>query len=117
MTTPHLPRDELAAALAARKELGPDYDDAFIEKVVDRIEETLATRAGGAPSRRKRVVPGAPGADSKAERGSCLALAIVSLVAAIPLSAIATYRAGMAGLLVTWAAIVLVNLVYSHRPR
>ncbi len=42
MTTPRLPREDLTAAMAARRELGPDYDDAFIETVVDRIEEASA---------------------------------------------------------------------------
>ncbi|MFD0533827.1 hypothetical protein ACFQY7_08605 [Actinomadura luteofluorescens] len=53
MTTPRLPRDDLTAAMAARRELGPDYDDAFIETVVDRIEETLDARAAAPRTRRR----------------------------------------------------------------
>jgi hypothetical protein len=49
MTTPRLPREDLTAAMAARRELGPDYDDAFIETVVDRIEEALDARAAAGP--------------------------------------------------------------------
>ncbi|MFF5259440.1 hypothetical protein ACFY4C_10890 [Actinomadura viridis] len=113
MTTPRLPRDDLAAALAARRELGPDYDDAFVETLAGRIEATLAARAA-APAGRGFPM-GAP--RSRSERNSALALAIVSLVAAVPLSAIGAVNAGVPGLLITWAAIVLVNLIHGLRSR
>ncbi|WP_285698204.1 hypothetical protein [Actinomadura sp. NBRC 104412] len=110
MTTPGLPRDDLAAALAARRELGPDYDDAFIESLVDRIEETLAARQNAAPRRSRRDRAGEPPA--KGHGDGTLALAIVSLVTAIPLSAIGVGTAGLAGLLIAWVGIVLVNIVF-----
>jgi hypothetical protein len=116
MTTPRLPRDDLAAALAARRELGPDYDDAFVETLVDRIEETLATRTATGPAHRGRGGP-APAPRPGSGSGSDLALAIVSLTAAVPLSAIGAVNAGMPGLVIVWVAIVLVNLIYSRRPR
>ncbi|GAA2452151.1 hypothetical protein GCM10010191_82990 [Actinomadura vinacea] len=112
MTTPRLPRDDLAAALAARRELGPDYDDAFVETLVDRIEETVAARASAVQAPRK-----APAAQPGNGHGSDLALAIVSLIAAVPLTAIGVVNAGMPGLVVVCAAIVMVNLIYSWRPR
>ncbi|QXJ20038.1 hypothetical protein AGRA3207_000669 [Actinomadura graeca] len=113
-TTPRLPREDLRAALAARRELGPDYDEAFIETVVSRIEETLAVRAGGAAMpepepRRPRRAAG--------ERDHSLAMAVLSLLAAIPLSAIAVVNAGLPGLLFTCTMIVLVNVTYTCRPR
>jgi hypothetical protein len=118
MTTPRLPRDDLAAALAARRELGPDYDDAFVETLVDRIEETLATRTATGPAHRGRGASApAPAPRPGAGHGSDLALAIVSLTAAVPLSAIGAVNAGMPGLVIVWVAIVLVNLIYSRRPR
>ena len=44
MNASELPRDDLAASLAARRELGPDYDAAFVEAVADRLERASATR-------------------------------------------------------------------------
>ncbi|MFI0446455.1 hypothetical protein [Actinomadura sp. 6N118] len=118
MTTPRLPRDDLAAALAARRELGPDYDDAFIESVVDRIEQTFDARMAGQP----RPVPGPAYAPPLPQRtgtggGADLALAIVSLVAAIPLSAIAVVNEGMGALIIVWFSIVAINVAHAMRPR
>ncbi|GAA2590630.1 hypothetical protein SMC26_06230 [Actinomadura fulvescens] len=121
MTTPRLPRDDLAAALSARRELGPDYDDAFIDSVVDRIEQTLDARLAG----QQRPAPGpsyAP-APPRATRGggngngADLALAIVSLAAAIPLSAIAVVNEGMGALIIVWFSIVAINVAHALRPR
>ncbi|MES9609464.1 hypothetical protein [Actinomadura sp. NPDC000929] len=113
MTTPRLPRDDLTAAMAARRELGPDYDDAFIETVVDRIEETLDARAV-APRSRRRVPAPEP---RHGDRDHSLAMAVLSLLAAIPLSAIAVVNAGLPGLLIALAGIVIVNFTYTFRPR
>jgi hypothetical protein len=117
MTTPGLPRDDLAAALAARRELGPDYDDAFIESLAARIEETLAARQASAPHRRGKRDHGPVEVRVKGERDHALILAIVSLVTAIPLSGIGAGVAGIPGLLVVWSAIVLVNIVYGALSR
>ncbi|MFD0690782.1 hypothetical protein [Actinomadura fibrosa] len=114
MTIPRLPRDDLTAALAARRELGPDYDEAFIETVVDRIEETLQARTAPEPAPRRR--PRAPRA-AAGERDHSLAMAVLSLLAAIPLSAIGVVNAGLPGLMFVLTAIVLVNVTYTFRPR
>jgi hypothetical protein len=45
------------------------------------------------------------------------ALAIVSIVLAIPLTAISLSEAGLRGLLVVWVGIVLVNIVYARSRR
>lgn len=111
MTNPRLPRDDLTAAMAARRELGPDYDDAFIETVVERIEETLEARAAPRPRSRREPEP------RHAEHDHSLAMAALSLLAAIPLSAIGVGNAGLPGLLLVIAGIVLVNVTYTFRPR
>ncbi|MFG2089885.1 MULTISPECIES: hypothetical protein [unclassified Spirillospora] len=113
MTTPRLPRDDLTAAMAARRELGPDYDEAFIETVVDRIQEALDARTTASPRPRFGPVP-EPG---RGGRDHSLAMAVLSLLAAIPLSAIAVVHAGLPGLVTALAAIVLVNVTYTRRPR
>ena len=120
MTTPRLPRDDLAAALAARRELGPDYDDAFVEALAERIEAALADRppsgTAGAP-RTGTGTASAPGRGRGSGTGSDMILPAMSLFAGIPLTAICAEKAGLPGLLVVWVAIVLVNLVHSRRPR
>ncbi|GGT78692.1 hypothetical protein GCM10010177_41490 [Actinomadura citrea] len=113
MTTPRLPREDLTAAMAARRELGPDYDDAFIETVVDRIEETLDARTAAPRARRRAPAPEPRSGD----RDHSLAMAILSLLAAIPLSAIGVVNAGLPGLLIALAGIVLINFTYIFRPR
>lgn len=113
MTTPRLPREDLTAAMAARRELGPDYDDAFIETVVDRIEETLDARAAAPRPRRRAPAP----EPRHGDRDHSLAMAILSLLAAIPLSAIGVVNAGLPGLLIALTGIVLVNFIYTFRPR
>jgi hypothetical protein len=105
MGTSELPRDDLAASLAARRELGPDYDAAFVEAVADRIERAAAERRP------------AVAANDKAERGMALTVAIVSLVVSIPVTAIAANQTGLSGLVVVWGAMVLINLVFARRPR
>ncbi|MES9543312.1 MULTISPECIES: hypothetical protein [unclassified Actinomadura] len=112
MTTPRLPREDLTAAMAARRELGPDYDDAFIETVVERIEETLDARAAAAPRRQRAARAPEP---RRGERDHSLALAILSLLAAIPLSAIGVVNAGLPGLIFALAGIVLINFIYNRR--
>lgn len=44
-------------------------------------------------------------------------LAIISIVMAIPLTAIATGNAGLAGLIIVWVGIALVNAVYAWGRR
>jgi hypothetical protein len=44
-------------------------------------------------------------------------MAILSLLAAIPLSAIGVVNAGLPGLLIALAGIVLINFTYIFRPR
>ncbi|TDD92520.1 hypothetical protein E1293_00625 [Actinomadura darangshiensis] len=114
MTTPRLPREDLTAAMAARRELGPDYDDAFIETVVDRIQESLDARTAAAPRPWPRR---APEPRSRGEGDHSLAMAVLSLLAAIPLSAIGVVNAGLPGLLFVIVGIVLVNFTYTFRPR
>jgi hypothetical protein len=103
MTTPRLPHDDLTAAMAARRELGPDYDDAFVEAIADRLRETLEVR----PAPR----PPAPDHDHS------LAVVVLTLLAAVPLTAIGVVNAELPGLFIVWAGLALINLAYQFRPR
>ncbi len=108
---PTFSRDDAEAALQARKHLGEDYEPALVDSFVDRIDKAIDTRIAQnvrrAHERRDTTLQLARSKDDHA-----LALAIVSLGVAIPLTAIASESAGFAGILVAWLGIVLVNFVY-----
>ena len=44
MATPDLPRDEMQAAIDARRELGPEMEPAVIDAFVDRMERAIEAR-------------------------------------------------------------------------
>jgi hypothetical protein len=105
MSTSHLPREDLAASLAARRELGPDYDAAFVDALAERIEHASAAR-------RPRTLE-----SEKGERAVALTVACVSLGVSVPVSAIAATQAGLAGLVIVWLGIALINVAFALRPR
>ncbi|MFJ2257510.1 hypothetical protein ACIOKD_04055 [Streptomyces sp. NPDC087844] len=114
-------KKELDATLHARKELGADYESALVDSFMEKVEQSL----DGAVDRRVRrqlaeqqmVVA----RDSRSPRGSSdswgerFGFGIVSLVLAVPLSAIGVGVAQLPGLLVAWAGIVGVNVVQAAR--
>jgi hypothetical protein len=92
-------REDLQAAIEARRELGAELEPHVIDSFLQRIEQRLA-RAAPAPTHRADKTFG---------------LTIISLVASIPLTAIAITQSGLIALIVVWAGLVLVNLSYSRR--
>jgi hypothetical protein len=113
MTTPHVPREEIAAAVSARRELGREYDDAFVESIVARVDDTIEARlATHAAARTRHEVEQA----RKGERRVYLTVVCVSLGLSVPLSAIALEgEGGLAGLLIVWLGIALINLFAAIR--
>ncbi|MFJ9687417.1 hypothetical protein ACIRRX_17280 [Streptomyces bacillaris] len=128
------PRDhelkrELAATLQARGELGPEYEsalvDSFLEKVEQRLDSTMdrrvrrhlaeqqVTAARGPGAARPPSAAGVGTAGAAAGFGERFGFAVVSLVLAVPLSAIGVANAGIEGLVVAWLGIVGVNAVHA----
>ncbi|MFF1381774.1 hypothetical protein [Streptomyces sp. NPDC058308] len=114
-------KKELDATLHARRELGEEYDSALVDSFLGKIEQRL----DGTVDRRMRrhlaeqqmvVARGArsPGSDVDSW-GERFGFGVISLVLAIPLSAIAVANAGLTGLFVSWAGIFGVNAVHSVR--
>jgi hypothetical protein len=113
-------RKDLDATVRARRELGDDYDsalvDSFLEKVEQRIDEAVDRRVRRQLAEQQMVT--ARGArrpkdtDSWAER---FGLAVISLVLAVPLSAIAGALGGMSGMVAAWVGIVGVNFAQAVR--
>jgi hypothetical protein len=102
-------RKDLRAAVAARQELGPDYEpeiiDAFLEKLDARLDSRVAPQDTPRP-----VAPRQP--PGKDDPGG-LALAIVSVGAGIPITAIAAAQEGLAAIFVCWGGLVGINLARS----
>jgi hypothetical protein len=105
--------DEIRAAAHTHQELGPDYQSAVIESFLDKVGREIDARvdarvAGLSPrARRQRL-------DRQPIQRSPFALALISLVAGIPLTAIATnFRTGgTTALFVIWLAITVINVAY-----
>jgi hypothetical protein len=119
MSNPDLPRDELAAVLEARRELGKEYEPALVESFIERLDRVIDARvqAGLAERARSDV--------NRAEslRGQ-VQLGIGSLALGIPITAIAGGTGGVWGLVACWSGIAAVNLGYAlsrlraqQRPR
>ncbi|MFB9252583.1 hypothetical protein ACFFWE_30505 [Sphaerisporangium melleum] len=111
-----LPRDELRATIEARRDLGPDYEQALVESFLDKIDSAIEARvrAEVAAQNGYQVQPGTPGASPPRGRpkqtDSTIPIALGSLGIGIPLTAIAAGEAGPAGLFLAWTGIILVNV-------
>jgi hypothetical protein len=97
-------REELQAHVAARRELGPEYEPELIDSFLERIERRVDQRGHGKAARR----------DARPHT-TITPLVLGSLGLAIPLMAIAGSAAGPFGVAMVCIAIVLVNLFVARR--
>ncbi|MFE9096682.1 hypothetical protein [Streptomyces sp. NPDC007264] len=113
-------KKELDATLQARRELGEEYESALVESFLEKVDQ----RIDGAVDRRVRrglaeqqmvVARGARSPRATDSWGERFGFGIVSLVLAVPLSAIGGGVAHLPGLLVTWVGIVGVNAFQAVR--
>jgi len=94
-----VPRDEVRATLAARKELGEDLEPALVDAFVERIEGRLAQRTRESEQALKR----------KRDHQRDMVLGAMAL--SIPFFAIAAIFTGLAGVIVVCSALVLIAVV------
>src|SRR5438093_13636368 len=98
-------REEVAAALEARRELGRGYEDEIVDGLVEKIERRLDERARMLPARQ-----------AHREHRSVTPLALGSIGCGIAVTAIALKNAdGWGAILVAltaWIAIAVINLAY-----
>jgi hypothetical protein len=95
---------ELAATLAARRELGPEYDPQLIDAFVERMTAQLAARL-----KPQRAPAHAPPYDQR------LGLAITSMALLIPLVAVVlSMGMGLLGLALICLLIVAINLGFRY---
>jgi hypothetical protein len=94
-----VPRDELRAALAARKELGEEMEPALIDAFVERIERQLAQRSRESEQALKR------------KRDHQKEMVLGAMAISVPLFALAAIFAGLAGVIVVSSALVVIAVV------
>jgi Flp pilus assembly protein TadB len=92
-------RDELQAAIEARKELGADLEPALIDSFVERIERRLSERSEESERSLKR------GREHQKE------MVLGAMGISIPLLAIAAIFTGLAGVIVVCAALAVIAVV------
>jgi len=92
-------RRELEATLAARKELGPEYEHHLVESFLDKMEKGLVRRG-------QEIVP----PDHHGVRTPAL---LGSIGIGIPVTAIALSNSpGAGGVIVAWVAIAAANIAF-----
>ncbi|MEU2879401.1 MULTISPECIES: hypothetical protein [unclassified Streptomyces] len=113
-------KKELDATLRVRGELGEEYEsalvDSFLEKVDQRIDGAVERRVRQQLAERQLTVARSARTPRPTDSwGERFGFGIVSLVLAVPLSAIGAGTAHLPGLLVAWTGIVGVNAVQAAR--
>jgi hypothetical protein len=96
-------REELQAHVAARRELGPEYEPELVDSFLERIEKQVGERHGKAARRDSRP------------HTTITPLVLGSLALSIPLIAVAGAQAGPFGVAMVCIALVLVNLFVARR--
>src|SRR4051794_26330844 len=105
-------RKDLRAAVAARQELGPEDENEIIDSFLEKLDARDVRRGAGLlPEPAPRRHP------SRETDPGGLALAIVSIVAAIPITAIAANMLGIVGVIVCWAGLVGINFARAAARR
>ncbi|MER6528979.1 hypothetical protein [Streptomyces sp. NPDC001508] len=113
-------KKELDATLQARRELGEEYESALVDSFLEKVDQ----RIDGAVERRMRrllaeqqmqIARGSRSPKPTDSWGERFGFGIVSMVLAIPLSAIGGAVGHLPGLIVTWVGIVGVNTVQAAR--
>lgn len=108
---------EVAAAVAARQELGPEYDEHIAAGLAERVEQLAAMRTAELRHQRDEGRQGESA--EKLAQIHRFVLGIVSLGTGVPITAIAATNVepGLLGVAVSWAGIVGVNVAHALASR
>ncbi|WP_017581157.1 hypothetical protein [Nocardiopsis valliformis] len=105
---PQRQQDEIAAALRASRELGPEYDEAVAASLVERVDDTIEERVKHHVARQMGANEGRRGLPANNVR---MVLSLVCLGISIPTTAIAAGMAGAAGIFLVWAGLIAFYLI------
>ncbi|MFI1307978.1 hypothetical protein [Streptomyces sioyaensis] len=114
-------RKDLDATLQTRKELGPEYESELLESFLEKVEQNVDRRVRRHLAEQQvQVARGIRPPRQESEISAFwqrFGFAALSLVLAVPLSAIAAGTTGLAGLIVCWAGIAGVNAAHGAALR
>ena len=103
MADPTLDREEIEAAIEARKELGAELEPAVIDAFVARIEKSMVKR----DDQREKAL--------KRRRDHQKEMVLGAMALSIPLMAIAAIFTGLAGVIAVCVAIGVVAIVSARQ--
>ncbi|MFD9304731.1 hypothetical protein ACFWCB_19085 [Streptomyces sp. NPDC060048] len=107
-------KKELDATLDARRELGPEYEAALVDSFVEKVDTQVRRRL--AEERLSAARGGSRGTARSSQDGNFgerFGFAIITLVLAVPLSAIGAAQARLSGLVVVWLGILGVSYIHA----
>jgi hypothetical protein len=102
VSEPIVQRDELQAAIEARKELGAELEPAVIDAFVERIERRLAERGGAGDESLKQ------------KRDHQKEMVLGAMGISVPLFALAAIFTGLPGVLAVCAALAVIAIASSR---
>jgi hypothetical protein len=108
-------RRDAEAAIAARQELGPEYEEDVAAGLAERVEQLVAFRT--AELRQAGETEHRGSSYEKTAQTQRFVTALVSLGAGIPITAIALVQGGLVETVVCWAGIVGVNMAQALSGR
>ncbi|HKH30582.1 MAG TPA: hypothetical protein VKA45_05960 [Gaiellaceae bacterium] len=103
MAKPTVDREEIEAAIEARKELGAELEPAVIDSFVERIEKSIVKRDEQHEKALKR------------RRDHQKEMVLGAMALSIPLMAIAAIFTGLAGVIAVCVAIAVVAIVSARQ--
>ena len=103
MAEPTVDRDELEAAIAARKELGAELEPAVVDSFVERIERSLVQR----DEQREKAL--------KRKREHQKEMVLGAMGISVPLMLIAAIFTGLAGVIAVCVAIAVIAIVSARQ--
>ena len=105
---PQRHKDEVAAALRASRELGPEYDEAVAASLVERVDDTIEERVKYHVAHHAGATEGRKGLPANNVR---MILSLVCLGISIPTTAIAAAMAGSTGIFLVWVGLIAFYLI------
>jgi hypothetical protein len=105
-------RNDLQAAVAARRDLGADYEPEVIDAFMEKLDARIAARVDQEVAARTAQLPAAPQPPRKGDNAATW-VALASLTFGVPMTAIAAEQSGIIGTMVTWAGIATINLAHA----
>ena len=103
MADPTVDREEIEAAIEARKELGAELEPAVIDAFVERIEKSIVKR----DDQREKAL--------KRRRDHQKEMVLGAMALSIPLMAIAAIFTGLAGVIAVCVAIGVVAIISARQ--